>query len=201
MRNTLPTKQELTVLRRLVTPTKLRLAVVKTEETFEGIIVIPQNRVQHHRLGVVVAVGSDAQIGASEGDIIIYQVNDMFEAGVTHVVDDIQVLFMHKGDAIGKVSSRTVSIDSFTVLGDYVLVEEIRKDKIGMLYLPDTATAPPEHVIVQLGSTVIKDDDPVISTLKVGDLVFVDRVRSTPIRLGAKTYHYVPKGWVQGKKS
>lgn len=191
---------ELDNLRNSIKPSKLRLAVVKTEETYEGIVVIPQNKVQTHKLGTVVATGAEVDVGVSVGDIIMYQANAMFEAGVTHLVNETPVAFMHKGDAIGKLSSRVVSVDTFQILGDFILLEEISLSKVGDLYLPESAVPPPEFRVLQIGATVHKDDDPLVQTLAVGEEIFIDRTRATPIRLGLKTFFYLPKGWIHGKK-
>lgn len=161
---------------------------------------MPQNKVQQHKIGVAVSVGSGVTVGVSKGDIVLYQINQMFEAQVTHLINETKVLFMHQGDAIGKLTSKVVSIDSFSVVGDWLLLQEMSIEKVGGLYLPQNSIPPPEFRVVQVGNTVNSDEDPVIANLKVGDEVYVDRSRLGKIHLGAKTYFYMPKGFLHGVK-
>jgi co-chaperonin GroES (HSP10) len=191
---------ELENLRKSIKPTKLRIAIVKTDEQYEGIVVMPSNSNQQHKLGIVIAAGAEITTGVEIDDIIVYQVNAMFEAGITHLINETSVLFMHQGDAIGKLTSKIVTIDSFQILGDFILLDEVRIQKIGNLYLPDSALPPPEFRVLQLGATVKNSDDPLVQSIEIGDEVYIDRTRATGIRIGMKTFFYLPKTYLHGKK-
>jgi co-chaperonin GroES (HSP10) len=178
-----------------IKPTKLRIAVLPVEEEFEGVLVIPTNAVHNHRLGRVLAVGDEVPT-VQPSDIVIYQVNKMFEASVTHMINDTAVMFMHHADAIGKLGGTVVDINNFSILGDYILVSELTTDMIGNLYIPAGSVPPPQFKVIQIGTTVSKDDDSTIRDMAVGDEVLIDRSRATKIRIGQKSYFYVPKGWI-----
>lgn len=191
---------ELENLGKAIHPTKFRLSVVAVQEEFESIIVMPQNKVQLHKLGITVAIGSSVSLDVKKGDVLLYQVNQMFEASVTHLINETKVLFMHQGDAIGKLTSTKASIDTFTILGDWLLLQDLAIEKVGGLYLPQNSIPPPEFRVLQIGNTVRNDDDPAITGIQVGDEIYVDRSRLGKLNLGSKTFFYMPKGFIHGVK-
>jgi co-chaperonin GroES (HSP10) len=189
-------------LRSKVRPVKHRVALTAVQEEATGIILMPSNANQVHRLGRVAAIGDTVQIGVAVDDIVIYQVNKMFELSVTHFVgegDQRQpVMIMHQGDTFAKLDSPQITLENFHVLGDWILVRDIKIDMIGGLYLPDTAIPPPEFEVVQIGNLLPSSEDPVLAGLKVGDKVYVDKSRANQIRLEGKLFWYVLKQGIHG---
>jgi co-chaperonin GroES (HSP10) len=189
---------EIDNLKASIRPTRQRFALLQKTEAFEGIIVIPNNANQQYLIGQVLKVGNAVTIDLHEDDLVLYQSNKMFEAAVTHRINDTPVSFWLQGDMIGKLSSTVVNLENFTILGDWILIEEISINKVGNLYLPQSSIPPPEFRVIQLGSTANNDQDPVVQNLKVGDEIYVDRSRASKLRIGQKTYFYISKGWLHG---
>jgi len=189
-------------LRSCVRPVKHRVALTAVQEEATGIILMPSNANQVHRLGRVASIGDTVEIDVKVGDIVIYQCNKMFEMGVTHFVGEGDrrqpVMIMHQGDAFAKLDSPQITLDNFHVVGDWVLVRDIKIDMIGGLYLPDSAIPPPEFEVVQIGNLLPSSEDPVLAQIKVGDKIYVDKSRANQIRLEGKLYWYVLKQGIHG---
>jgi len=195
--------QNLAEISRTVRPVKHRVALVPVKEEMTGIIVIPSNANQVHRLGVVTSIGDSVDIDVKVTDVVIYQVNKMFEMSVTHLVGEAQtpVMIMHQGDAFAKLEGRAITIDKFTILGDWILAIDIKLEMMGGLFLPDSAVPPPEFEVIQLGNMIAKSDDPVIANLKIGDRVYFDKSRCNQIRIEGKTYFYILKAGLHGVRT
>lgn len=181
----LPTK-----LTSKVQAVKDRLTVVPIEESYTGIVVRPSNTRQVHKLGMVVSVGAQVPTAVKVGDVVLYQANAMFEEGLKHIIDDSPAIFMHFGDAIAKLDGTEISLNKFTILGEYLLASEVALDMVGGLHIPQNSVPPPEHIIVQVGNTVDRSDDPVVTGLKVGDKVYADRNRCQKIFISDRQYVY-----------
>lgn len=189
-------------LRSQVRPVKHRVALAAVKEETTGIIIMPSNANQVHRLGRVTAIGDTVEIDVKIGDIVIYQVNKMFELSITHFVgegDNRQpVMIMHQGDTFAKLDSPEITLEKFHVLGDWVLVRDVKIDMIGGLHLPETAIPPPEFEVVQIGNLLPSSEDPVLAQIKVGDKIYVDKSRANQIRIEGKLYWYVLKQGIHG---
>lgn len=180
-----------------IRPIKQRIAILPIEEEATGIILIPTNANQLHKLGVIVAVGDGVTIDAKVGQIVLYQVNRMFEASVTHFIDETAVMVMHQGDAIARLEGRQITLEKFTVLGDWVLASDVKIDQLGGIFLPDSAIPPPEFIVNQIGNTVATSDDPVLVEMKVADKIYIDKSRSNKISIQGKQFFYVLKHGIQ----
>lgn len=76
-------------------------------------------------------------------------------------------------------------------LGDRVLIEPKREseEKIGSLYVPDTAKEKPqEGKVVEVGSGRYEDGKLVPLEVKVGDSVLYGKYSGTEIKQGGKEY-------------
>jgi len=76
-------------------------------------------------------------------------------------------------------------------LGDRVLVEPKKEgeEKIGSLYVPDTAKEKPqEGTVVAVGSGRYEDGKLVAPEVKVGDKVLYGKYSGTEIKQGGKEY-------------
>jgi chaperonin GroES len=76
-------------------------------------------------------------------------------------------------------------------LGDRVLIEpkQESEEKIGSLYVPDTAKEKPqEGKVVEVGSGRYEDGKLVPLEVKVGDLVLYGKYSGTEIKQGGKEY-------------
>lgn len=148
---------------------RVLLKYEKPKETSN--IMLPDITGQHdlHRFGRVKFVGDgdyrdpltkqqrhDDPL-VKEGELVMFQINDVMRwAQVYRYLED-NMLHVLQGELIGRINGESVNLDTFEILGNFVLVKpELRKTDCAIIR-PDTIARTTESVtytVVQLGSLV-----------------------------------------------
>jgi hypothetical protein len=137
------------------------------------------------------------------GDRVCFEINDMIK--YTQVYkrwrDKKDMIQLLQTDLIGRLKDDRVNIESFEILGDFVLVKPELRGSGSPIVLPSTVAKSPEFVyyrVVQLGSTV---DLPIA----VGDEIIINHGKVNVLMLQAQDkgggwhnedYGYVIKDYV-----
>lgn len=178
-----------------------RVVLLPVEEKFETSIVLPQTRNQQHMLGRAIAVGPKASEFIREGDVYLFQVAMDPRTGnamvPVHGAGDNQVLVQHWRDLIATVTKDVIKLETFHVVGHWILLEAVKLDT-GMIVLPDNRPTDPTETnfkVAQLGSP--------FEGLAPGDVVVVEKGRCNPFELklpngDPKQYFYIDKQFVYG---
>lgn len=185
-------------------------------ENSKSKIVIPDVAGKHdlNRTGRVKVVGDGRVKNAVTGqvevkpplvkveDLVMFQINDVMKWAqiYRHGKDDLIWMLQH--ELIARINGDDMNMDTFEILGDFVLVKpEIRKLGEGLV-LPDSIKSPDmiHYTVKQIGSTV---DMP----FTVGQEVICNHGRINPIFIPEKQsdggpiqveYGYVFKDFVHG---
>lgn len=187
-----------------------RVFVEVLEEKYEGLqIIISQSMNINHKIGRVIAVGNGRNPDGSEtdvsflneGDILMFQANDVMMANSNYVFDGKNCLALHVNEMIAKVESDVVTEDTFHILGKWVLLEgHIVPTMETSLVLPEqdtqqmTQTAWVRFSVKQVGQTAAND-----LPIEPGDELILDRTRINSIKIGMEERFYVPLESILGK--
>jgi len=177
-----------------------RVVLKAIEEKFDTEILLPQTRNIRHMLGKSVAISPNAgKAGFEVGAIYFFQVAMDPRTGAplvpVHGGGDDQVIVQHWRDLIAKLSRDVVSLETFNVVGQWILLEPEAEQ--GLIVRPDNQPLDPAEVnfkVVQLGQP--------FEGLSVGDSVIVEKGRCNPIELKrdgkSNQYFYVDRQFVYG---
>jgi hypothetical protein len=125
------------------------------------------------------------------GDIVMYQLGGPQIENSKFKLDGKPIKVFHQGDCIAKLSSCKISIETFQVIGNWVLLE-VRFDQ-GVIIVPEKV-APSEDFkffVTQVG-------DGVKLPLTKGQQVIPERGRCLPIEINGTTYVYTHQDFIHG---
>jgi len=179
-------------------------------------IVIPDSAQERdsHRFGIVRYIGDGKVKGkdepvpslVKEGDVVMFQINNIMEATQKFVLNGKHYMNLLQGDLIARVVGEDVCAENLEMLGDYLLLKHFMRQTGSTLLLPDSAqmrNSSPEFIyfrVVSKGSTV---DLPV----KENDEVVVNFGRLTPMFIIKRKddgtsenqeFVYTRKDWIDG---
>lgn len=183
-----------------------RVVITPVTEKHAGLIVMPPRAGRHnHVLGTVLYLGDGKTPGSDKvtksqvkvGDTVLIQTNDyMINACTFKDHNDVLCLNVHEGDIVAKTSDLVIKLETFQVVGHWVLVKMFNAPSKSVLVLPDNAKEPTSEYtrfrLVQLGSLCSV-------TPAVGNEVVVDKGRITPIQLQSETYFYMNEAGLLGE--
>lgn len=183
-----------------------RVAVVMVEEKWSGKIVLPENRNKMFLMGQVVAqscanlpMKDRPGFVAGIGDTVLFQVN-LSNSGFTFCGKPATVI--HPCDLIAKLDKPTSDFSGFSVLGNWVLVRKLARDKkAGGILLPDTVADDPasqRFEVAQVGAWTADLKVGANWQLSPGQEVILERNRLNPISVGGADYGYIDKSFVHG---
>jgi len=181
-----------------------RVALIELDEEISGTIVVPQSRQKAYELGKIVAVGSGKvpsiekpfDMYVKEGEIVLFSIPAQLRQSSTYVIDGARTCVVHQNDVLGRLSSMKVSIDTFEILGRWVLLTCFVDKKDSIIEIPDTAQLPVEDFkfrIEQVGSGASE-----LNMVK-GDEVVVERTRCSTLEIDGSKYFYIDMSFVYGK--
>jgi co-chaperonin GroES (HSP10) len=176
-----------------------RIAVRLVEEEFEGLLVPAPTQQRMYMLSRIVAVGDKAQESSDNyavDDIIFWQWNGFVEQHNAFRVNGERIFVLMRGDLIARLSAQKVTLENFSVLGDWVLVRRTVHQPSKLIVLPDQVAQANQEMtmkfhVEQLGKNVELP-------LKKGQEVIVDRARTNPLTIGDTDFGYVHKSSVLG---
>ena len=183
-----------------------RVAVALVEEKWAGKIALPENRSKMFLMGQVLAQ-SCANLPAKDrpgfvagiGDTVLFQIN-MSNSGFKH--DGKQATVVHPCDLIAKLDKPTSDFSGFSVIGNWVLVKKMaREKKTGGILLPDNAAEDPtaqRYEVVQVGPWTADLKVGANWHLSPGQEVVLERNRLNPISVEGADYGYIDKSFVHG---
>jgi co-chaperonin GroES (HSP10) len=166
-----------------------RVAVIAVEEEMQGSIFVPQERNKAYELGRVLAVGDckrpdGKQQGpwVREGDIVLYQlIGAAHQEATKYVLDGHAIRILNQNDLLGRLSSTSVLLENFEILGNYVLLRAVPGQMSPTIKVP-SQFVPREcwrFFVVQKGAGV---DIPI----NLGQEVYAERDRTTPLEIQSR---------------
>lgn len=184
-----------------IKPVGERIALVNTEEAYEGKILLPETRQRTHVHGKCIAVGNGRypdgtvrEMYTNVGDVYLYQIDASQQVNATYVVDGQPVQFLHQADMICKLTSKTVSFDTIEFMGHWLLVEAY-VDVPKTIIIPENVL---EHQHELHHFRLVKKGPQVEIGAEIGTEIFPARGRLTPINLDGKTYAFIQDNFVYG---
>jgi len=171
-----------------------------------GRIFLPDVSEKHdtHRMGVVQVVGVDCKL-VKVGDTVCFQVNDVMSWAQVfkRLGDGEPMLHLLESELIGRVTGDEITLETFEVLGDFVIVRPVVRRPESTLVIPDQAALTPDmlhYMLEQQGSTVglpvVKGQEIIINHGRVSRM-YMTKLRedggSDNVELG-----YTLKEWVHG---
>lgn len=176
-----------------------RLAVQLVEEEYEGLLVPAPTQQRMYMLSRVTAIGDKASESSDNfqiGDIVFWQWNGIVAQHNAFRVGNARVFVLMRGDLIARLTVQKVTLDTFSVLGDWVLVRRVVHQPSKLIVVPDgVAEANQEltlkFIVEQKGSSVTLP-------IQKGQEVIVDRTRTNPLTIGDADFGYVHKSSVLG---
>ena len=184
-----------------IKPAGERIAVVNTEEAYEGKIVLPESRMRTYVHGKCIAVGDgrypdghSAPVYARVGDVYLYQIDAQQQVNAAFTIEKQVVLMLHQADMVCKLNSKTVSLDTIDMMGHWMLVEPYY-ESTSTIVIPETAKDTQTELhhfrLVKQGELVGLD-------VNCGDEVFPARGRLTPLNIDGKAYCFIHDNFVYG---
>jgi co-chaperonin GroES (HSP10) len=176
-----------------------KIAVQEIREELQGSIALPEHRLIKHELGRVVAVGNgkyrtgeNKTMWVKEGDIVLYQLGAPQQNNALFKIDGKPLKVFHQGDVIARLSSPTVKMENFAIVGNWVLLSvEVEQ---GVILVPE-AIAPSETFKFRLLQKGAGFDLPGV---EIGDEVLPERGRCAPIEIDGKTYVFTLQDFIHG---
>lgn len=175
-------------------------------------IVIPDSAQEKdsHRFGVVRYIGDGRVKGkdfpknslVKEGDVVMFQINQIMEATQKYVLDGKHYMNLLQDELIARVIGEDVTADNLEMLGEYALLQHFMRENEGSnIILPNTAqmrTSAPDFIYFRC----LKKGSLVNPEVKEGQEVIVNFGRLTPmfIEREGKTleYVYTRNDWIDG---
>ena len=168
-------------------------------EELSGSIVLPQKAAKQYELGEVVAIG-DGQVKdgyggykirpvlVKPGDIIWFQVNTMMASNNMFRVDGQLYMTIVQHDMLARLKTAKVDIDTFEILGHWVLLEGFEdKKKDSLIYIPDTVETPE----VRMLRYRVKQKGSLAVDIEVGQEVAIEKRAAQLVELNGKPYFYI----------
>jgi len=180
-------------------------------------ILIPDSAQERdsHRFGVVRYIGDGVIKGKAEpkpaivkeGDVVMFQINNIMEATQKFVLDGKTYMNLLQDELIARVIGEDVNVENLEMLGEYALLQHFMRDQPGSrLLLPDSAqmrTSSPDFIYFRC----LKKGSLVDKAVNEGDEVVVNFGRLTPMFIvrrnedGTSTnleYVYTRNDWIDG---
>jgi co-chaperonin GroES (HSP10) len=183
-----------------------RVLFEPVEEELKGSIVLPEKANKNYELGRVLLIGNGKTKGADgsikevpihvqPGDIVWFQINPMMAANSAVRFKGKTYLQVLQHDLIGKLKSTTVSLENFSILGHWILIDTF-EDRIpgSQIHLPDTVQDQSvrmlRYFVVQKGENV-KD-------FEIGDEVIIEKRAAQLVAFNDEPYFYLDSRHVHG---
>lgn len=171
-----------------------------------GRIILPDVAEKHdtHRLGIVQNVGPECKL-VKPGDTVCFQVNDVMSWAQIYkqLANGEPMLHLLESELIGRITGEEITLETFEVLGDYVIVRpEVRRPESAIV-IPDQAALTPDmvhYILEQKGQTV---DLPIVKGMEIiMNHARISRMYVTKQRIDGGTENtelgYTLKDWVYG---
>jgi len=160
-----------------------------------------------HRLGVVQVAGADCKL-VKQGQTVMFQINDVMKWAQVYkrlASDKAEMIHVLESELIGSIEGDVIGPDTFTVLGDYVLVKADIQRAESNIVIPDDATVTPDMIhykLVSQGQTANipakKGQEVIINHGRISSLIMQvphERQKDTMVNL---EFGYTLKDWVVG---
>lgn len=180
-------------------------------------IVIPDSAQERdsHRFGIVRYIGDGKVKGkdepkpslVKEGDVVMFQINNIMEATQKFVMDGKHYMNLLQDELIARVIGEDVNVENLEMLGEYALLQHFLREQIGSkLLLPDSAqmrTSSPDFIYFRC----LKKGSLVDKAVNEGDEVVVNFGRLTPMFITRRNddgttvnmeYVYTRNDWIDG---
>lgn len=180
-----------------------RVALREVDETFDTNIAIPQSRNVEYQLGIVESIG-DGKVRNSDrvmeffvepGDVLMYQMNAIQMVNALFVVDEKPYFVLYQGDMIARLKTTTVTLETFEILGPWVLVRPFAPKRDSGILIPDTVHGNLNELIhfklVQKGQTAKIDAE-------VGQEVIIERTMVHEIKIGSEKFGFAQADRIYG---
>ena len=184
-----------------IKPIGERIAIINTEEAYEGKLALPESRSKTHVHGKCVAVGSGKypagtvkEIYAKVGEVYIYQIDGSQQINASFKIDNELVLLLHQADMICRLNDKTVTFDSIDMMGHWLLVEPSFKSE-STIIIPDTSKDS-QHELHHF--KLAKKGSHADIEANIGDEIFPARGRLTPLNIDGKTYCFIQDNFIYG---
>ena len=182
-----------------------KVAVVQAKEELKGSIILPENRMIKFEIGKVIAAGdgkyrdgTERKMWVKPGDLVMYQLGGPQIENSKFKKDGVSIKIFHQGDIIAKLDPLAdkpdtvqVSMDSFHIMGNWVLLEV--KLEQGIIIVPEKS-APSEDfkfVVRQTGAGVELP-------IEAGQEVYPERGKCLPVEIDGTTYVYTHQDFLHG---
>jgi co-chaperonin GroES (HSP10) len=184
-----------------IKPIGERIAIINTEEAYEGKLALPESRSKTHVHGKCVAVGSGKypdgtvkEIYAKVGEVYIYQIDGSQQINASFKIDNELVLLLHQADMICRLNDKTVTFDSIDMMGHWLLVEPSFKSE-STIIIPDTSKDS-QHELHHF--KLAKKGSHADIEANIGDEIFPARGRLTPLNIDGTTYCFIQDNFIYG---
>lgn len=173
-----------------------RIAVVEVKEEVTGSILIPETASKSFTLGRVIAVGDGGPakipIYVQPGDLVMFQLIGPQSLSTKYLMNGTATRILLQDDLIARLKGSVINYENFEIIGKWLLLQVSTQDT-SMIVIPKSVKQPENFLfhVAQLGNGVTLD-------VKVGQEVFVERLRCNPIEISGVTYGYVTQADVHG---
>jgi hypothetical protein len=135
--------------------------------------------------------GTKREMWVKPGDIVMYQLGGPQIENSKFKLDGTPIKIFHQGDVVARLTSPTITKDTFRIIGNWVLLEvTVRKGII----IVAKEHAPAEEFIF----TVHQIGEGVQLPLKAGQQVFPERGKCLPVDIDGITYVYTHQDFLHG---
>ena len=183
-----------------------RVLFEPVEEELKGSIVLPEKANKNYELGRVLRIGNgktkgadgtvrETKIHVKPGDIVWFQINPMMAANSAVRIKGKTYLNVLQHDLIGKLASTTVTLENFSILGYWILLDTFEDRAPGSkIHIADTVTDASvrmlRYYVVQKGENV--------TDFEVGDEVVIEKRAAQLVAFNDEPYFYLDSRHVHG---
>lgn len=185
-----------------IRPVGERIALINTEEAYEGKIVLPESAIRSHVHGKCIAVGNgiypdgtEKEIYAKVGEVYLYQIDGAQKVNASFTIEGQIVLLLHQADMICRLNQKTVSFDSIDMMGHWLLVEPYYESTESAIVIPESVKEKQSELH---HFRLVKKGPQAAIEAETGDEIFPARGRLTPLNLDGKVYCFIQDNFIYG---
>jgi co-chaperonin GroES (HSP10) len=174
--------------------------LVEQVKAKQGTIYVPENEYDLSRIGRVVTVADGTRPGrdpvnmlVKEGDLVYFQTNMVMQSNLMYDMGDEIYMNLMQAEIVAKLDSNDITLDTFHVIGDWVLCKPFMKDGPVGIVLPEASKKAMAVYfrLIDKGSTVDLD-------INEGDELVLTHGRAQPFQIQKEDYVYIHKNEIHG---
>ena len=135
--------------------------------------------------------GTKRDMWVKPGDIVMYQLGGPQIENSKFKLDGVPIKIFHQGDVIARLTSPTITKDSFRIIGNWVLLEVEVEQNLIIVAKEHAPAEDFQFIVRQVGEGCQ-------IPIKVGQQVYPERGKCLPVEIDGTTFVYTHQDFLHG---